>query len=55
MKALIDKVDHNHKTGAIRKFLCTNCNRGLGHFHESINKMKTAIRYLEEHGDGYDS
>ena len=48
-------LDHNHKTGAIREFLCTNCNRGLGHFHEDINKMKSGISYLKKHGDGYGS
>jgi hypothetical protein len=42
-------LDHNHTTGKIRDFLCTNCNRGLGHFHEDINKMKSAIKYLNKH------
>lgn len=42
-------LDHDHKTGKIRKFLCTNCNRGLGSFHDSKEKLMKAISYLEEH------
>ena len=42
-------LDHDHGTGVIREFLCTNCNRGLGHFHDSIKKLRSAILYLEKH------
>ena len=42
-------LDHNHKTGNIRAFLCTNCNRGLGHFKDSVGLMQSAILYLESH------
>lgn len=40
-------VDHNHETGKIRGLLCTNCNKGLGHFKDNIEKLKIAINYLE--------
>lgn len=40
-------LDHNHTTGKIRAFLCSNCNRGLGHFKESPDNLKNAIKYLE--------
>lgn len=42
-------LDHCHKTGNIRAFLCTNCNRGLGHFKDSIESLESAITYLKAH------
>lgn len=42
-------LDHDHKTGKLREFLCTNCNRGLGHFQDSINNLTKAIEYLSKH------
>lgn len=40
-------VDHNHQTGNIRGLLCNNCNRGIGLLGDSINVLKSAIKYLE--------
>jgi hypothetical protein len=42
-------LDHCHKTGKIRAFLCTNCNRGLGHFQDSTDLLSKAIAYIEYH------
>lgn len=42
-------VDHNHDTGKIRGLLCMSCNTALGHFKESKQLLRTAIRYLEKH------
>jgi len=39
-------VDHCHKTGKNRGLLCTACNSGLGHFHDDINNLASAIKYL---------
>lgn len=44
-------LDHCHKTGKLRMFLCSNCNRGLGHFMDSTKNLKAAITYLEAHTD----
>lgn len=41
-------VDHNQATGEVRGLLCDQCNRGIGFFHENIEVMKRAIKYLEE-------
>jgi len=40
-------VDHCHKTGKIRGLLCSNHNRGLGMFSDSIVELLKAIKYLE--------
>jgi hypothetical protein len=41
-------IDHDHKTGAIRRLLCFNCNGGLGNFKDSIERLEQAIVYLKE-------
>ncbi len=42
-------VDHDHTTGKIRGLLCTNCNKGLGHFKDSIALLEKAIKYLKQY------
>lgn len=42
-------TDHCHSTGKIRGILCTNCNRGLGHFQENTTNLMAAIEYLQAH------
>lgn len=48
-------IDHDHSccpegrgcVSCVRGLLCTNCNRGLGHFHDSPEKLRAALHYLE--------
>jgi hypothetical protein len=42
-------IDHCHKTGNVRKLLCTNCNTVLGLVNEDVNIMNKLIDYIEEH------
>lgn len=42
-------LDHDHRNGKLRDFLCTNCNRGLGHFKDSPEILVLAASYLRRH------
>lgn len=39
-------VDHDHATGAIRGFLCSNCNSGLGFMRDNSEIIAKALKYL---------
>ncbi len=39
-------MDHCHKTGAFRGFLCESCNYGLGIFKDSPQLLEIAAAYL---------
>lgn len=41
-------VDHDHVTGVVRGVLCHNHNVGLGMFHDSIEELEGAIKYLNK-------
>ena len=40
-------LDHNHKTGEVRGYLCESCNTGIGRFDDDVTILKRAITYLE--------
>ena len=42
-------LDHDHKTGKIRCWICDSCNTGLGRFKDDIELIKTVITYLEKY------
>lgn len=39
-------VDHCHRTKVVRGLLCTNCNKALGLFKDSLPRLKNAVKYL---------
>lgn len=42
-------LDHDHKTGEFRGWLCNRCNLALGALGDDISALTRALRYL--HGD----
>jgi hypothetical protein len=43
-------LDHDHRTGEIRGFLCVDCNHGLGKLGDSPDRLLRALIYLRQHG-----
>ena len=39
-------VDHDHKTGQFRGWLCHSCNRNIGSFKDNVELLERAIIYL---------
>jgi F420-0:gamma-glutamyl ligase-like protein len=39
-------VDHCHETGKVRGVLCGDCNKALGMFKDSIERIQKAYNYL---------
>ncbi|KFM19761.1 Endonuclease VII protein [Marine Group I thaumarchaeote SCGC AAA799-P11] len=40
-------LDHNHKTGKIRGWICGSCNSSIGKFNEDISVLERAIHWLK--------
>ena len=41
-------LDHNHKTGKFRGWICQHCNNALSGARDKIKTLKNMIEYLEE-------
>jgi|TARA_E500000318_G_scaffold53669_2_gene49950 hypothetical protein len=42
-------LDHCHDTETFRGWLCHHCNTALGAFKDSLDRVKSAVIYLENH------
>ena len=40
------RIDHDHKTGAVRGILCVSCNSGIGLLHDSPRALIRAAKYV---------
>ena len=40
-------LDHDHRTGKIRGWICDSCNTGIGRFKDDIGLIQRAIKYVE--------
>jgi hypothetical protein len=45
-KVVALSVDHNHRTGKVRKLLCADCNRAIGLMEDNAQRLQSAARYL---------
>lgn len=43
-------LDHDHKTGRIRGFLCHFCNKGIGMFRDNVDLLLRAAVYVMKDG-----
>lgn len=43
-------VDHSHSTGQVRGLRCHACNLRIGHFKDDLERLRSAIKYLETPG-----
>lgn len=42
-------IDHNHKTGQVRKLLCFPCNAAIGYLQDNPQLARTLAAYLESY------
>jgi len=41
-------LDHNHRTGEVRAWICDSCNTGLGRFKDNPKLLQNVIKYLTQ-------
>lgn len=40
-------LDHNHRNGKVRGWVCDSCNTGIGRFKDDISLIKRAMKFIE--------
>ena len=41
-------LEHDHRTGKARAWICDSCNTGLGRFKDDVGLLKSAIEFLKK-------
>lgn len=41
-------LDHNHRNGEARGWVCDSCNTGIGRFKDDVELIKRAIKYIQD-------
>jgi hypothetical protein len=45
-------IDHDHESGEVRGLLCRGCNLALGYLKDDVDRLRSAVRYLERASAG---
>ncbi len=40
-------LDHSHRTGEVRGWVCDSCNTGIGRFKDDVKLLERAMKFLE--------
>lgn len=47
------RLDHDHKTGEFRGWLCNTCNTAIGFLGDDSTLLRKAVKYIERKKNGY--
>jgi len=47
-------IDHNHETNHTRGLLCRGCNASIGQLGDTVERLRAALRYLQNHSSRAD-
>ena len=45
-------IDHDHRTGLAREWICDSCNTGIGRFQDSPEMLEKIVAYIRKHNTG---
>lgn len=45
-------IDHDHRTGMAREWICDSCNTGIGRFQDSPEMLEKIAAYIKKHNSG---
>ena len=42
-------IDHDHRSGKARAWICDSCNTGIGRFQDDVEILSKIIKYIKKH------